>query len=206
MIYSRLLGAGILLASTAMSSLAFAGDTWTGGYIGAVGGFSSLDADTVSFGNKFNDGSPVEGGFFGGDLGFNEQINNLVLGVEGDYAFSNASGDSFIFTLPAFPLDMHSLGTIRARAGMAFGENENTLLFATAGLAVGEFERTDGGIHEKATHTGLVVGLGLEHMITDSVSIKAEYEFVKFGKKTYDRGETVKYDGHVVKLGVNFHF
>ena len=58
------------------------------------------------------------------------------------------------------------------------------------------------------SHLGLVVGAGLEHMFTDSISVKAEYNYMDFESKDYDdvEGEDVSYDGHVVKLGVNFHF
>ena len=45
-------------------------------------------------------------------------------------------------------------------------------------------------------------------MFTDSISVKAEYNYMDFESKDYDdvEGEDVSYDGHLVKLGVNFHF
>lgn len=50
MIYSKLLGAGVILAAAAMPNVAKAADasvpasdTWTGPYVGAFGGHTSLD-------------------------------------------------------------------------------------------------------------------------------------------------------------------
>jgi outer membrane immunogenic protein len=134
-------------------------------------------------------------------------MESLVLGVEADLAYADVDGDFSNGEEGSASMDF--LGTLRARAGIALGETDRTLLFATAGLAVGEFNVDDfEGESDGNTHLGLVVGGGVEHMLTDSFSIKAEYNYLDFESKDYDdaEGENVSYDGHVVKLGVNFHF
>jgi outer membrane immunogenic protein len=217
MIYSKLLGAGVILVAAAMPNAANAADpyvpvsdVWTGPYIGAFGGYVSLDADGDFEGVGVTDGGPIDGFLLGGQIGYNKQIDSAVLGLEADVAYSNASG--FVDAEgEGTDVDLEFLATVRGRAGMLFGETDSTLLFATAGLAIGDFEAEfENGASDSATHLGFVVGAGLEHRVTDEISIKAEYNYMKFGNEDYDDGEgedvNYDYDGHVVKLGVNFHF
>ena len=213
MIYSKLLGAGVILVAAAMPGVANAADAfvpvsdvWTGGYIGAFGGYEWLDADGEFEGDSLEDG-PLEGFLLGGQIGYNHQIDQLVLGIEADLAYSFADGD-FEAGGEGADFDQEYLATLRGRLGMAFGESDSTLLFLTGGLAVSEFDVEFDDNSDGATHLGLVVGGGVEHKLTDSFSIKAEYNYMDFESKDYDdaEGEDVSYDGHVVKLGVNFHF
>lgn len=216
MIYSKLLGAGALLVAAAMPTTTHAADivdpvpvsdVWTGAYVGAFGGYTWLDMDGTFEGEGLEDDGPIEGFLLGGQIGYNHQMENLVLGVEADLAYADVDGDFSNGEEGSASMDF--LGTLRARAGIALGETDSTLLFATAGLAVGEFNVDDfEGNDDGKTHLGLVVGGGVEHMLTDSFSIKAEYNYMDFESKDYDdvEGEDVSYDGHVVKLGVNFHF
>jgi outer membrane immunogenic protein len=217
MIYSKLLGAGALLVVAAMPTTAHAADVidpvpvsdvWTGPYIGAFGGYTWLDISGEYESDETDDDGPVEGFLVGGQIGYNHQMENIVLGVEADLAYSFADGDLVTVDGEEADTDLNFLGTLRARAGMVFGESDSTLLFVTAGLAVGDFDAEFEGDSDGATHTGYVVGAGLEHMVTESISIKGEYNYMDFNTKDYDdaEGEDISYDGHVVKLGVNFHF
>ncbi len=213
MIYSKLLGAGVILAAAAMPNVSNAADAyepvsdvWTGAYIGAFAGYASIDADGEFEGNELTDG-PINGILLGGQIGYNHQIDKIVLGIEADAAYSFADG-AFDAEGEGVDIDMNYLATVRGRLGMVFGESDSTLLFATAGLAAADFDVEFEGESDGNTHLGLVVGGGLEHMFTDSISIKAEYNYMDFGTETYEdvEGTPVSYDGHVVKLGVNFHF
>ena len=78
---------------------------------------------------------------------------------------------------------MDFLANFRARAGIPLGETDSTLLFATAGLAIGEFEVDDfEGNSDGSTHLGLVVGGGVEHKFTDKyfregrIQLHADFE------------------------------
>ena len=133
------------------------------------------------------------------------QMDNIVLGLESNTAISTAKGSGF-WSPPSehFKLDMNYLSTVRGRAGMVFGENDSTLLFVAGGLAMANFDRT--GIRDSSrTHLGWVIGGGVEHMLTDRISIKAEADYIALGKKQYSTGEFVKFDGIIVGLGVDFH-
>jgi len=216
MIYSKLLGAGVILAAAAMPNAAKAADAfapaadrWTGPYVGVFGGYVSLDADGEYEGEGVIDGGPVKGFLYGGQIGYNKQIESAVLGIEADIALSDADGDVVNDSGTEFAAtDLNYLATIRGRAGMLLGESESTLLFATAGLAVAEFDVDFEGEAGTFTHLGVVAGGGLEHMLTEQISVKAEYNYmVTFDKDTGgSSGEDIGYDGHVAKLGVNFHF
>lgn len=216
MIYSKLLGAGVILAGAAIPNAANAADAfqpisdvWNGAYIGAFGGYASLDTDGTYENEGIEDGGPVEGVLLGGQVGYNHQMDNIVLGLEADIAYSFADGDVVNDDGEVAETDLNFLGTVRVRAGLAFGESDSTLLFVTGGLAVGDFDSDFEGEESGGTHTGYVIGAGLEHMLSDSFSIKAEYNYVDFGSKDYsddNEGENISYDGHVAKLGVNFHF
>lgn len=215
MIYSKLLGAGVILAVAAMPTVANAADAyapvsdvWTGGYVGAFGGYTWLDINGEYEADDTDDDGPVDGFLVGGQIGYNHQMEKIVLGVEADLAYSFAKGDLVTIDGEEAATDLNYLGTLRGRAGMVFGESDSTLLFVTGGLAVGDFDADFEGQSDGATHLGYVIGAGLEHMMTESFSIKAEYNYMDFGKKDYDdaEGEDISYDGHVVKLGVNFHF
>ena len=80
-------------------------DSWTGFYIGANGGWgwSSIDTAAVPDPNGafiaegdlagprfFN--TRTNGGVFGGQIGYNWQTGNWVLGVEGDFDVASISG------------------------------------------------------------------------------------------------------------------
>lgn len=219
MIYSKLLGAGALLVAAAMPTASHAADAfvpvsdvWTGPYIGAFGGYTWLDAHGEFGGDDITDGGPVDGFLLGGQIGYNKQIDSAVLGLEADLAYSDASGTVDAEGESA-SVDLNYLATIRGRAGIVLGESDRTLLFATAGLAIGDFDVDFEGDSVGNTHLGVVVGAGLEHMVTDNISIKAEYNYMKFESKGLDfdgdgdsEGENISYDGHVIKLGVDFHF
>jgi outer membrane immunogenic protein len=114
---------------------------WSGFYIGAHGGWA--------FGSDaFDDGAVV-----GGQIGFNWQFNNFVLGVEGDGSWADVGGAD-------------SLETIRLRGGMAF---DRFLAYGTGGGAFQDFE-----------DLGWVAGAGLEYAFTDFVSAGVEYLHYEF--------------------------
>lgn len=148
--------------------------TWTGLYVGING--AALEGKRSDFA-------------VGGTLGFNYQIDRVVLGVEGDLAYTDTKG-----------LDRDYLGTVRARIGYAFGP---VLPYATGGYAYRNISLGNG--FDRSQH-GWVVGGGLEYALTTDVSVKAEYLYADFGRTPLVFGK--KDDGRVdvVRLGVNYRF
>ena len=208
--YRSFFGLGLLLATTTISSGAYADGTWSGFYLGASGMYTSLKATTSDTGNisDLPSDPTLDGVLLGIQSGYNMQMDNIVLGLESNTALSTANAGGF-WDPPAnepFKLDMNYLSTIRGRVGMAFGENDSTLLFVAGGLAMANFDRKMDGITKSRTHLGWMIGGGVEHMLTDNISIKAEANYIALEKKKYFAGEFVKFDGLTAGLALDFHF
>ena len=204
--HSSFFGLGLLLATTTISGSAYADGTWSGYYLGASTAYISLDAKTSDDSNSPSDPT-VDGFLLGIQSGYNIQMDNIVLGLESNTAISTAEGKGH-WDPPndPFKLDMNYMSTVRGRAGMAFGENDNTLLFVAGGLAMANFDRDLNGDSSTRTHFGYVIGGGVEHMLTDSISVKAEANYMALEKKKYSTGEFVKFDGFTAGLALDFHF
>ena len=177
---------------------------WTGFYIGgnAGGGFANsehLDADDFSGSNtKFQEAF----GTGGVGAGYNYQFGNTVLGIEGDYNWTNVDKtkdiaspvrfeEALIAAAAVLPstntarFQMNEFATIRARAGLAL---DRTLVYATAGLAFGHIKNTTqlgaGGFSDLASEdkwkTGLAVGGGVEFALTQNWTLRGEYLLMQF--------------------------
>lgn len=93
------------------------------------------------------------------------------------------------------------MATFRVRAGHIF---DRDLVFATAGLSLA-------GVNQKSaimtsgntsSHLGLVVGGGIEHAITSSLTGRLEY---LYGHSLEDGGTAIK-DLHMIRAGAVYHF
>ena len=181
---------------------------WTGLYAGINGG-AALDTS-----NFANDAVTIRGrgALIGGTAGMNFQHGWMVWGVEGDLAWSNASGGE---ACGAFFCEAKNnwLGTVRGRAGGAFGR---WLPYLTAGVATGRVETssTNPAIAPASeTKAGWVVGLGVEHAFAPNWSAKLEYSYVCLGR--IDQGSVcstsvftsnVSIKQSVVRLGISYKF
>ncbi|MBP0615335.1 porin family protein [Jiella sp. KSK16Y-1] len=198
---------------------------WSGFYVGIYGGYGSGDLTAESEGGVFhslNDfADPLDdakGGFYGGTLGYNYQIDNWVLGLEADFAGSDFDAD-FVSSDPEWHADLDWLLTVRPRVGYAF---DKFLPYVTGGLAVGRvgidtFDRVadDDGGSDSRTMTGYTVGAGVEYAVFDNLTLKAEYNYVDLGSREFDLTggpadffgvEDVDVDFHLGKIGLNYRF
>lgn len=177
--------------------------TWTGLYVGAhVGGaWGNLDVTDVDgyllpLGNRFS--SSPEGVFGGGTLGYNVQSGSIVFGIEGDLGGmdlhqtvvqpGSPGGDTIA------QISGGLYGDITGRLGLAAGP---VLFYAKGGAAFfdGRLSVADVcvvfpcGIQAQTTNgsdtlTGWTAGGGIEYMIGQSWSLKAEYLHFDFGSQT----------------------
>jgi opacity protein-like surface antigen len=176
--------------------------TWEGAYIGAHAGFG---AGTVNWETEFSTTGEydLDGWALGGQIGYNWQIDNIVFGLEADLSLSDISGEDDAVLAAR---QVNWLASARGRVGFAL---DSVLLYGTAGLAVanstGEFFFFD----DTQTHVGWTVGLGAEVLVTDNVSLKAEYRYSDYGAETYDYtvfDVDTGFTTHTATVGVNFHF
>jgi outer membrane immunogenic protein len=171
--------------------------TWTGFYVGVNAGYgwSDDDFDAVDFADDDNDG-----GFVGGaQVGYNYQIGSFVVGLEGDIQYADFGRDgTFTFdddgeTVTGEFDRSDWFGTVRARAGVAFGQ---ALIYATGGFAFAD------------DATGWTAGGGVEYAFTNNLSLKVEGLYVNL-----DHDDDFDFDGFdgetdfgVVRAGLNFRF
>ncbi|RUT34524.1 porin family protein [Arsenicitalea aurantiaca] len=173
--------------------------------------------------------SSAGGGLAGVQAGYDLEVGNgFVLGVAGDVAWTNIhagiDGNIGIFGGPdGTDFEVSStlawLATLRARAGLTYG---NLLGYVHGGVAFGNTEREvsfggtslDLGDAESASRTGFVVGAGLEAMVTETISLQAEYSYFDLGSDelfsfpaeggTISGTENLSF--HTIKAGLNFRF
>ncbi len=180
--------------------------TWTGIYLGGqigfawgnggVGTFAAAgpsDVFTASF-----DGS-AQGVIGGAHVGYNYQINQWVLGLEGSVDGTSLEktvtgiGSDFFGNTDALSFSTRSgiQGSIRARAGFAW---DRLLIYATGGVAFAGFDSgiTDVGgfitngfqdatANFSNTRVGWTAGGGIEYAMTNSWSVRVEYRYSGFG-------------------------
>lgn len=154
---------------------------WDGFYAGANAGYGWAEVDGVA---GVDD---IEGWLGGAQLGYNMNWDGVVVGVEGDYQFSDINEDD---------IGLNHFGTVRARVGADLG---GFLPYLTAGVAFGEF---DTGADEEY-EWGWTAGAGVEAMVMDNLSVKGEYLYMSF-EDIADAG--VDAEAHTARVGVNFHF
>ncbi|WP_168201800.1 outer membrane protein [Phreatobacter aquaticus] len=192
--------------------------SWTGVYAGAhIGyGFGQSRWSDPATGISV---SPNTNGILGGvQIGYNYQINNLVLGLEADASAADLHGwrscPNAAFTCAS---RANFLGTVRARAGYAV---DRALYYVTGGLAIGNFKHREYTAAPVAlvgtyntTRLGLALGAGVEYAVAQNWTVKAEYMYHYFGNSTAltptldPVGDVrIRSDIHTVKLGVNYLF
>jgi outer membrane immunogenic protein len=180
---------------------------WSGFYIGAHGGYAWSDSVTIGatgIGAVTGSTNDLKGGFGGGQVGYNWQIQpNWVFGIEADAAAANIHAD-LIPGLASTKID--SLGSVTARLGYAAN---NWLFYAKGGFGWADNKVNVLGLSDSQFHTGWTVGGGVEYGITRNWSIKGEYQYYDLGNETYfanTAGLVLGATIHTVKGGVNYRF
>lgn len=180
---------------------------WSGFYLGinGGGGWGHSNWDTSS------DRIGLSGGLVGGTAGYNWQLGNAVLGIEGDIDWANLKGTNSSTLCPAGCSTSDTwLSTVRGRAGYAFG---GVLPYLTGGLALGDIRAaTPGFAGASNTSAGWTAGGGIEVGLTGNWSAKAEYLYVDLGR--FNCGvscnglptDNVSMHDNVVRAGVNYRF
>lgn len=187
---------------------------WTGCYAGIHSGGLFVQQDWAGLGADKDTGL-----LLGGQLGCNYQVSTWVFGVQGDGAWSNASGTHSDVLALTDEWKTDSLASVTGRFGYAW---DRLLAYAKGGGA---------WTHEKydtattattttfsttvsmasATRSGWSVGGGFEYAITNNISMFFEYDFYDFGTRTVSFSGTSQSIGirdrdSVVKVGGNWKF
>jgi outer membrane immunogenic protein len=205
------------VAAIALPAVAFAADmpmkayapapaaavySWTGFYIGGSAGAvlheSSTDYSAANTWDTDYSGAQVHnskiGGIVGGQVGYNYQIHNFVIGAEGDISWLGGLGrtgiggwpDCFSGTcLPAASTNATAFASIRGRVGVDFS---GTLVYGTAGIGWLKLQDNfnvlgtggkNGNFSTSKWAPAFVAGGGIEQMLTPNWSIRGEVLWVK---------------------------
>ncbi|MDO6592052.1 MULTISPECIES: outer membrane protein [Rhodobacterales] len=155
---------------------------WSGGYYGAdlimlANEGSVQDPDYYESGDSYDVVSLGAG--VGGHVGYNWQNGAFVYGAVADIAaYSNEEAQT-VTGYREVSSAITAMATLRGRAGIASG---NTLLYTTAGLGFVQSELEHAYLPSpntssfdlSDTRVGAVVGLGVEHALSDTMSVKLE--------------------------------
>jgi outer membrane immunogenic protein len=234
---SRILFGGLALAGTiAFASCAQAADlavppamppaapvayapqvyNWNGFYVGGHlgGGYgASTWSDPFAGGNNdFNDR-----GFLGGaQVGANAQFNRLVLGLEGDFSWTNINDKGSDSIGDALNTNVQWTSTVTGRVGAAF---DRLLVYGKGGLALAEDQSTltdftGTAASNSLLRTGWTAGAGLEYAIDQNWSAKLEYDYLGFGSQAMNFTtpalgavtSNTSLNVQEIKAGLNFRF
>jgi outer membrane immunogenic protein len=178
--------------------------TWTGFYVGLVGGyewgttrtdhgpndpFFNAPIFVTNVTNNYN----VNGALGGATAGYNWQAGVWVVGAEADYSAVFASGSGFglapLFTTTfAYGAKQRDLATFRGRFG--YLAKPDLLIYATGGAALSNIAATNSNgagtwISDPEYVWGWTAGAGVEWKFASHFSAKAEYLHVGFNDKSY---------------------
>lgn len=190
--------------------------TWTGLYLGGNLGYSWGNADNSTTIDRFLTGLPLPGALVGtntgsnnvngviggGQIGYNWQISNWLVGLETDIQGSGERGSSTITCVRCADVGtdivtnlnqkLEWFGTFRGRAGVL--ATPDILLYATGGLAYGDVNvggsvTGNGAVGTttvvlpgtSSTRAGWTVGAGVEGHIGGNWTAKLEYLYMDLG-------------------------
>jgi opacity protein-like surface antigen len=198
---------------------------WNGFYLGYYTAAVWGDENQVFTVNGNSTHPKFQGYALGGQVGYNLHVGKLLLGLEGDYGFSNAEGgkpcpNANFFSCTA---EIDNLAFFTGRVGLV---RDRAVYYVKGGLAVADvttgFEQNGGGLasvalvpndHKTETMTGWALGAGMEFALTDRWSVKGEWMHFDLGSATFgttcpttDCTMRGKVEGEVARVGVNYHF
>lgn len=191
---------------------------WNGFYVGVSGGYAwsannratvSPRPDAATFRDlaPFRHSQRLNGGFGGGQIGYNAQWCKTIFGLEFDFSGSNISSRKRVSPIRTFVVEppftgsrlslkeeVNWFGTLRGRLGYDFCSP--FFVYVTGGLAFGKVKhhgladfRPVGSVFYDARHhktqVGWTVGAGVEYAFCDCWSLKAEYLYMDLGRRHF---------------------
>jgi outer membrane immunogenic protein len=166
--------------------------SWSGFYIGGHVGAAWSDAD---WDNVSTTGEPVSNsssGFIGGgQIGYNQQYGNIVLGVEASLSGTTLSDDTRSAVLPAtvtYSTDVNTIVTVTGRLGVAV---DQWLLYGKAGWAGAQVDVSGRNTALPDSFSfddwrnGWTVGAGFEYKLARNISLGLEYSYIDLGSDSF---------------------
>ena len=173
---------------------------WTGFYVGGHAGYGKGMKDYLNSSFDYQ----VKGFLGGGQVGYNQQVGNLVFGIEADASWGNIKGDQTLnlggaligFTQTGVAsTTIDGLATLTGRLGLA---QDRWLVYVKGGAAWAHerhnlADQRDRGRSPPITQSinangsedrlGYVFGIGSEWAFWGNWSFKSEYNYVHLGTR-----------------------
>lgn len=188
---------------------------WRGFYVGLNGGYAWGSGDPTIVTDDTDSGAldaiDPSGFLGGGQIGYNAQFGNFVIGAEADiqggWVDGSKAGNVPPLGAVATSSELNWLSTVRGRIGFA---GDRMLIYGTGGVAWADMDFTANGVSGGDTMTGYAVGGGVEWMLSGNWTARAEYLYVDLGdaRITDDVGGSATFDNafHVMRAGINYKF
>ena len=213
-------------------------DPWTGFYVGAHLGYGWSPKTWVNNFPVYDgiiDADTHTQGLLGGlQFGYNYQINWLVLGVEGNFSWSdvhNSEFNCYTFGDQVCSAKIEWFADLTGRIGVAYGP---ALFYAKGGAVwvddrftnlatcAGSQPTRSGGVsadcgnmyYAEQSRLGWLVGGGIEAYFAHNWSLKVEYNYMDLGSRNvpFEAEDGNYYTSEIhqraqlVKVGFNYHF
>jgi len=162
---------------------------WTGFYVGVQLGYGfgrdRLTQTGLATGAVAGTGTiRTNGPLAGLHIGYNMQVQNFVVGLEGDVDYANLDG-VLANAGGGVAADLRFTGSLRGRIGVAF---DRALVYASAGVAIADLRYTLQGAPVaplRDTRVGYTLGGGVEYAFTPNLSGRLDYRFTDLGSVTF---------------------
>jgi opacity protein-like surface antigen len=170
---------------------------WNGGYAGVQLGVNqhigtSYDRTYLWHGGDYV--IPTFGAVGGAVVGADMQMGSYVFGALADFNLLTNSKREVGFDDTISKSDINWMATLRGRGGLATG---NSLIYLTGGLAIADanfkadYTLNGSGIFNmNQTRYGAVGGIGVEHKISENISLTTELLYTRFLGDKAQSGDT----------------
>lgn len=151
---------------------------WTGAYVGAQAGYGWGKATNKNgFANTKPDGAVV-----GGYAGYDHQFDGspVVVGIDTDLNYNTAKD-----TKGRIRNDLQWSGATRGKIGYAM---DRVMVYGAGGVAYGGVKARAGGGGTTKTAVGWTAGGGVEALVADNVTARAEYRYNDYGSEKLSTG------------------
>ncbi len=192
------------LATTAFAAPALAqtaGAPFTGLRIEGIVGYDALKD------GHDQDSSSSDGVVYGGVVGYDVQVNNLIVGGEGELTGSTSDTRTNDLVVAGDRLRVSAGRDLYAGGRVGFVLNPSTMAYAKGGYTNARVDaRYYAGNTRTSDHVdldGFRLGAGLEHQIGANTFVKGEYRYSHYGRADdFD----IDADRHQIVAGVGMRF
>jgi outer membrane immunogenic protein len=162
--------------------------SWTGFIVAPYFGYETLNLNGAGSAGL---GDP-KGWRVGGEVDYDYQIGNFVVGIAGD-AFYTWYDSNATDPRSGLSTRLSDYETVRARLGYAVGR---WMFFGTGGVAFGDLEIKNAlsGVSQSQMLTGWTAGAGAEWVWSNNITLRGEVAHMDFGSARFDNLPTPNQD------------